>query len=65
MPAAAKKRVELQFKISANPTNVVPSIPIPWLAIRATGLRNAELVLVDLSKFTSVSAFADAFIRDG
>ncbi|KAF8266228.1 hypothetical protein EI94DRAFT_1586455 [Lactarius quietus] len=34
-------------------------------AIQATGFKNAELALVDLSKFASVSAFADAFIRDG
>jgi hypothetical protein len=32
---------------------------------KATGFKNAELALVDLSKFASVSAFADAFIRDG
>ena len=49
-----------------SPTNGVPSILIPWLAIQtATGFKNAELALVDLSKFTSVSAFADKFIRDG
>lgn len=34
-------------------------------AIHATGFKNAELALVDLSKFASVSAFADAFVRDG
>ncbi|KAI9465854.1 hypothetical protein BJY52DRAFT_1112976 [Lactarius psammicola] len=34
-------------------------------AIQATGFKNAELALVDLSRFASVSAFADAFIRDG
>jgi NAD(P)-dependent dehydrogenase (short-subunit alcohol dehydrogenase family) len=33
-------------------------------AIQATGFKNAELALVDLSRFESVSAFADAFIRD-
>lgn len=32
---------------------------------QATGFNNAELALVDLSKFASVSAFADAFTRDG
>ena len=42
-----------------------PLILIPWLAIQATGFKGAELALVDLSKFASVSAFADAFIRDG
>jgi len=31
---------------------------------QATGFENAELALVDLSRFASVSAFADAFIRD-
>ena len=51
--------------MSVNLTNGVPSILISWLAIQATGFKNAELALVDLSKFTSVSAFADAFIRDG
>ena len=65
MPAAAKKRAKLQFRVSVNPTNGVPSILILWLAIQATGFKNAELGLVDLSKFTSVSAFADTFIRDG
>ena len=45
--------------------NGVPSILISSLAIQATGFKNAELALVDLSKFASVSAFADAFIRDG
>jgi len=34
-------------------------------AVQATGFKNAELALVDLSKFASVSAFAEAFIRDG
>ncbi|KAI9451774.1 hypothetical protein F5148DRAFT_1238224 [Russula earlei] len=34
-------------------------------AIQATGFKHAELALVDLSRFSSVSAFADAFIRDG
>ncbi|KAH9177633.1 hypothetical protein EDB89DRAFT_2218277 [Lactarius sanguifluus] len=34
-------------------------------AIQAIGFKNAELALVDLSRFASVSAFADAFIRDG
>jgi len=35
-------------------------------AVQATtGFKNAELALVDLSRFASVSAFADAFIRDG
>ena len=34
-------------------------------AIQATGFKNAELALVDLSRFASVSAFADAFIREG
>jgi len=34
-------------------------------AIQATGYKNAELALVDLSRFASVSAFADTFIRDG
>jgi NAD(P)-dependent dehydrogenase (short-subunit alcohol dehydrogenase family) len=34
-------------------------------AIRDTGFNNAELALVDLSRFESVSAFAEAFIRDG
>ncbi|KAN0125889.1 hypothetical protein V8E52_001096 [Russula decolorans] len=33
-------------------------------AIQATGFKNAELALVDLSRFESVLAFADAFIRD-
>ncbi|KAI0281756.1 hypothetical protein BGY98DRAFT_1088331 [Russula aff. rugulosa BPL654] len=33
-------------------------------ALQATGFKNAELALVDLSQFESVSAFADAFIRD-
>jgi retinol dehydrogenase-12 len=48
------------------PTSGVPSILIPWLAIQqATGFNNAELALVDLSKFAPVSAFADAFTRDG
>jgi retinol dehydrogenase-12 len=35
------------------------------LAIQATGFKNVELALVDVSSFASVSAFADAFIRDG
>ncbi|KAI0260746.1 hypothetical protein BC834DRAFT_973199 [Gloeopeniophorella convolvens] len=34
-------------------------------AIQATGYKNAELALIDLSRFETVSAFADAFIRDG
>jgi len=34
-------------------------------AIQATGFENAELALVDLSSFASVSAFGDTFIRDG
>ncbi|KAH9969289.1 hypothetical protein BGW80DRAFT_1177028 [Lactifluus volemus] len=34
-------------------------------AIQATGFKNAELALVDLARFASVSAFADTFIRDG
>lgn len=35
-------------------------------AIRATGFKGAaEIALVDLSQFASVSAFADAFARDG
>ena len=35
-------------------------------AIQATGFNGAaELALVDLSQFASVSAFADAFARDG
>jgi retinol dehydrogenase-12 len=34
-------------------------------AIQATGFTNVELALVDLSRFASVSAFADTFIRDG
>ena len=42
-----------------------PLILIPWLAIQATGFKNAELALVDLSKFASVSAFAEAFVSDG
>jgi retinol dehydrogenase 12 len=33
-------------------------------AIQATGFKNAELALVDLSRFESVSAFTDASIRD-
>jgi len=33
-------------------------------ALQATGFKNAELALVDLSRFTFVSAFADTFIRD-
>jgi NAD(P)-dependent dehydrogenase (short-subunit alcohol dehydrogenase family) len=33
-------------------------------AIQATGFTNAELSLVDLAQFASVSTFADAFIRD-
>jgi len=33
-------------------------------AIQATGFKNAELALVDLSRFASVSAFADTFVRD-
>jgi NAD(P)-dependent dehydrogenase (short-subunit alcohol dehydrogenase family) len=33
-------------------------------AIQATGFKNAELALVDLAQFTSVSAFADTFVRD-
>ena len=65
MPAAAKKRAKLQFWVSVDPTNGSPLILIPLLAIQATGFKNTELALVDLSKFTSVSAFADAFIRDG
>jgi retinol dehydrogenase 12 len=35
-----------------------------WPAIQATGFKNAELALVDLAQFASVSAFADTFIRD-
>jgi retinol dehydrogenase 12 len=35
------------------------------LAIQTTGFKNVELALVDVSSFASVSAFADAFIRDG
>ncbi|KAH9965249.1 hypothetical protein BC827DRAFT_1265275 [Russula dissimulans] len=34
-------------------------------AIQATGFKNAELALVDLARFASVSEFADTFIRDG
>jgi retinol dehydrogenase-12 len=34
-------------------------------AIQATSFKGAELALVDLSQFTSVSAFADTFTRDG
>ncbi|KAI0002530.1 hypothetical protein BJV74DRAFT_973541 [Russula compacta] len=34
-------------------------------AIQAAGFKNAELALVDLARFASVSAFADNFIRDG
>jgi retinol dehydrogenase-12 len=34
------------------------------LAVEATGFKNAELALVDLAEFTSVSAFANTFIRD-
>jgi NAD(P)-dependent dehydrogenase (short-subunit alcohol dehydrogenase family) len=33
-------------------------------AIQATGFKNAELSLVDLAQFASVSTFADNFIRD-
>jgi retinol dehydrogenase 12 len=33
-------------------------------AIQATGFKNAELSLVDLAQFATVSAFADKFIRD-
>jgi len=33
-------------------------------AIQATGFKNAELALVDLSRFESVLAFADGFVRD-
>jgi len=33
-------------------------------AIQATGFENAELSLVDLAQFVSVSTFADTFIRD-
>jgi len=32
--------------------------------MQATGFKNAELALVDLAQFASVSAFADTFIRD-
>jgi NAD(P)-dependent dehydrogenase (short-subunit alcohol dehydrogenase family) len=31
---------------------------------QATGFKNAEVALADLNQFASVSAFADAFIRD-
>jgi retinol dehydrogenase-12 len=66
LPAAAKIRAKLQFKVRVDTTRGVRSILTACLAIlQATGFRNAELALVDLSKFTSVSAFADAFIRDG
>jgi len=34
-------------------------------AIQATGFKNAELGLVDLAQFASVSAFADTFVRGG
>jgi len=34
-------------------------------AIQATGFKGAELALVDLCQFASVSAFADTFTRDG
>jgi len=33
-------------------------------AIQATGYKNAELALIDLAQFASVSAFADTFVRD-
>jgi NAD(P)-dependent dehydrogenase (short-subunit alcohol dehydrogenase family) len=33
--------------------------------IQATGFKNVELALVDLSRFTSVTTFADGFTRDG
>jgi retinol dehydrogenase-12 len=32
---------------------------------QATGFKNVELALVDLSRFASVSAFAETFLRDG
>jgi NAD(P)-dependent dehydrogenase (short-subunit alcohol dehydrogenase family) len=34
------------------------------VAVEATGFKNAEPGLVDLTQFTSVSAFAETFIRD-
>ena len=54
---AAVKGKNLQF----YRFSVKPKFP---LAIEATGFKNAELALVDLSKFASVSAFADTFTRD-
>ena len=42
----------------------LPSETFPWQAIQATGFKNAELALVDLAQFASVSAFADTFVRD-
>jgi retinol dehydrogenase-12 len=34
-------------------------------AIQAIGFKGAELALIDLSQFASVSAFADKFTREG
>ncbi|KAI9451348.1 hypothetical protein F5148DRAFT_1277741 [Russula earlei] len=53
---------------SMNPKRLVlgcRSLDKGQAAVQATGFKNAELALVDLARFSSVSAFADKFIRDG
>jgi len=66
LDAAAKKRVRLQYKVSQCWTkHAFFFASESFQAIQATGYKNAELALVDLSQFSSVSAFADTFIRDG
>jgi NAD(P)-dependent dehydrogenase (short-subunit alcohol dehydrogenase family) len=65
LDAAARRRVKLQFKVSGHNDRAGFSCFLNLCqAIQATGFKNAELALVDLSRFASVSAFADTFIRD-
>ena len=62
---AVKRRVRLLFKVSDQHFDRATFfVSNNWAAIQATGFKNAELALVDLAQFTSISAFADTFVRD-
>lgn len=60
-----KVAVESRSKY-AVPKSVFTDTLAPTVALRLeTGYKNAELWLIDLSKFSSVLAFADKFDKDG
>ena len=69
MGVAAKRRVRLPSSVSDQrfdwaATCIFLTYYNHRAAIQATGFKNAELSLIDLAQFASVSTFADNFIRD-